>query len=471
MTTILRTALLPSLLLSCSLLVACDWVDSAGTPSLDTRSELFLDDAPIGSAVLVQEQSTVLIAESRTTSNTGDLSYEWSSSPIDEGLLPTCLNQDGFIEDVAAASLADACTSPTDCSIAISQIDSSTDIVEFSLRAPQLKASVGLRFGLEVRDSRGLVGSRELDFCLIAINEAPVALDDTFVVREGVREIFPSSSQNLLTNDSDDNDDSNTEFVVLTTPAAAPVHAAYFELRPDGSFVYESNLTGILTDALDSFEYTLSDGVFNSTATVTLRIVTSNQAPELIDPIPRLEATVGDRFFENLSLYFSDPEEGSLSFSLATESSQLTGSNLTLLSSGILSGAPVEDAIGTYSLVLEVSDGGRSIFAPFSLTINESDEVSNSAPVYQEDTVFDQTLFLGNSIQALSPVFNDADGDLLIYSMADDDELPEGLTLNSRTGFIFGRPLERVWARNLRVEATDPDGTSAESEAFFIRVR
>jgi len=154
-------------------------------------------------------------------------------------------------------------------------------------------------------------------------------------VREGVREIFPSSSQNLLTNDSDDNDDSNTEFVVLTTPAAAPVHAAYFELRPDGSFVYESNLTGILTDALDSFEYTLSDGVFNSTATVTLRIVTSNQAPELIDPIPRLEATVGDRFFENLSLYFSDPEEGSLSFSLATESSQLTGSNLTLLSSGI----------------------------------------------------------------------------------------------------------------------------------------
>jgi len=108
---------------------------------------------------------------------------------------------------------------------------------------------------------------------------------------------------------------------------------------------------------------------------------------------------------------------------------------------------------------------------PFSLTINESDEVSNSAPVYQEDTVFDQTLFLGNSIQALSPVFNDADGDPLIYSMADDDELPEGLTLNSRTGFIFGRPLERVWARNLRVEATDPDGASAESEAFFIRVR
>jgi len=79
------------------------------------------------------------------------------------------------------------------------------------LTVPTLDASVGMRYGLTVADANGVLSRTEHTFCLIAENEAPIAVADTFVVVEGAVLTVTTDGINLLSNDSDDTDVSNTE--------------------------------------------------------------------------------------------------------------------------------------------------------------------------------------------------------------------------------------------------------------------
>lgn len=455
----------------CSTLVACNWVDSTGSQGNEPRTEVFLDDLPIGSAAVLNEKTQASIVTSRSAAASDDQTYLWSAAPLEEGALAACAAQDGFNMDLAASSLATACTDVGNCSVTFEPV-SSDNVTAFLLTAPELRASVGLRFDLTVRDASGTIDNRPYDFCFVAINEAPDANDDTFVVREGVREVFSIDSTNLLSNDTDDIDVSNTEFRILPQAIVEPEFASVFILGDDGSFTYESSLEGILSDQFDTFEYALSDGVFTSTARVRLRIVANNQAPEQLDDIPPLSASVGEAFAENLSLYFADPEEGDLSFSFAAQGGLPVGGGLTLSGSGVLAGTPVLSDIGSYQLQLLVSDGGREIESLITLDIHGSEEATdNTAPVYVEDTVFDQTLALGAPIRSIVAEFEDADEDVLEYSIFGTVALPVGVSIASDTGVVSGRPLVRAWTRNLRIVATDPLGGTAVSDPFFIRVR
>ena len=467
-----RVSLYLTTITSCLLVSACGWVDSTGTqPGTVTGTEVFLDDLPVGSTILLEEMSVANITATRDISAAVEQIFSWSE-PLEQGNLASCADESDYNVDLAAASLADACTDSEQCSMSFERVATEDNVAEFNLLAPELKAPVGLRYELTVTDSDGRVNSREFDFCLISINEAPLAVNDTFVVLEGQRTVFGTDGRNLLTNDSDDVDVSNTEFRILPEPAQIPSNAAFFELGEDGSFIYESSLAGILNDQIDSFDYQLSDGVHVSTATATIRIIASNQAPEVIDVIPVLTATEGVPFVENLSLYFLDPEETELTFSFSEESIVPSEGTLALSSDGVLSGIPDEEDVGTHVLVLIADDGGASVEVPITLTIEAAPvAVENSPPEYISGTVFSQTIDLGDPIRPIIPGFFDPDGDTLTFAIAGSNELPDGLEIDEDTGVVSGEPEEATNVRNLRIEATDSFGESASSALFFIRVR
>lgn len=452
----------------------CDWVDSAGiqggTPSV---TEVLLDDTQAGDVNVLNEEFLARISTSRTTEAGLAQSFSWSEEPLEQGNLPACAQENGFNPDLAADTLAGACKTSTDCSFTFNTLDTDPEsgIAEFSLLIPALDRPVGVTYQLNVEDSNGSSSNREFSFCLIAINEAPIANDDSFVVTEGVALNVTPATTNLLSNDTDDTDASNTEFAISPEPVAGPDNAAFFELGTDGSFTYRSKLSELQEDQSDTFEYQLSDGLFTSTAQVTIRVVAANLPPRLLAPIPALSAVEGELISVDIAPSIIDPENGTLLFSLSALTPLSSDTGLALSPLGVLEGIPTEDDIGVYELNILVSDGGLSTEVPLTLEVEAAPVVvANSAPVFVTGSVSNRTLSLGLAMVPIRPEFTDADADTLTYSMAEIGSLPTGTSINIRTGVISGRPRITGSYTGLQVRATDPSGDFANSTLFTMTV-
>jgi len=332
---------------------------------------------------------------------------------------------------------------------------SDPNVVEFLVGVPTLQASVGVRHELTVTDTSGeIVSQNEFDFCLIATNDPPVAVADTFVVVEGTRlMVDPLNPPHLLSNDTDDVDvTNNPELTVLPTTVREPQFAAFFQLQNDGGFSYEYGGDPILADIIDRFDYQITDGLSTSTATVTLRIVASNQAPQLVEDLPLFSATVGDDVEIDLAQFFIDPEGVDLSFDV-DETTLPPSGNLELDNDGFLEGEVDATDVGSYVVVVTASDGasdgGRTVAANVSLEIFPASLVpDNLPPVFVSGSVFDQSITLGQQIAVIRPLFDDPDDDILSYQVIG-GALPAGVSINSLTGV----------------------GNTAESSLFDIRVR
>ncbi|MEE9322677.1 MAG: Ig-like domain-containing protein [Granulosicoccus sp.] len=452
--------------------IACDWVDSTGQQSgREPETEVFLDEAPVGGAIMLREDSLARITASRNGNTDVIQSFRWSETPVAEGNLEACSSIDGFDQAIAAASLQDACTEPDSCQLSFQQQDDgSGEFAEFLMHAPVLRAPVGVRHTLTVSVGEASTKETEYEFCLIAINEAPAANDDTYVVLEGhTLEVAGDSEDSLLFNDSDDDDVRNQPMQVLLNPFRAPGHTRYFELLRDGGFIYTpiENATG--ADVIDEFQYEVTDGLFNSSATVTVRTIVSNQAPLLSDELPYLTLTSGAYFEQDLSGYFNDPEGSDLRFSFIDGEFPEAGS-LGLTPEGLLAGTPDADDIGSYALTLEASDGRESVTAELNMEVVEPAPPLNNAPEYVEDSVFNQAIDLGEFIDEIYPDFSDPDGDTLFYSSVGED-FPFGVTIDPDTGTVSGRPRRDGLYSHLQIEASDASGDSAVSDEFYIRVR
>lgn len=479
--TIGRIAILLSLPLS-----ACDWVDSAGsdntgvTPAPEPVAVLEViqndepqNDRPIENLVTLDEQASARLTASVANSNAEELIFTWTSEPVEQGRLDSCADESRFNNELAAASLNEACADPAQCSLEFSRGDTQSDRAEFDLVVPTLKASVGLRYQLEIEDEAGSVAVSDYNFCLISINESPVARADTFVVTDGETLRVTADGINLLTNDSDDLDVSNSALRVVPEESTEPAAFSFFELGVDGSFTYQSSFSGLREDQIDGFEYQLSDGVNpSSTGEVTIRIVAINQAPVQIAEIPAISAMENEPIEVDLAQYFTEPEGSTISFSVSANTVFPPSGEVVLSPEGVLSGTPLTEDVGSYVITVIASDGSLETEAVLSLDIEPAPiVVVNSAPVFMPGSVFDQNTIAGLLITPIRPIFNDPDGDILRYTMAGTRTLPVGVTLNPRTGIISGTPLVPVQANNLRVRATDPSGAFAQSTLFYIRVR
>ena len=462
-----------ALLIGLSVLpLGCGWVDSTGEQSgREPETEIFLDEAPVGGAIMLREDSLARITASRNNNSEVVQSFSWSEMPVAEGNLETCSSIDGFDQNIAAESLQDACTDPDYCQLGFQQQDDgSGEFAEFLLYAPVLKTSVGVRHMLTISSGTASTIETEYEFCLIAVNEAPIANDDTYSVREGYTlEVAGDSEFSLLFNDSDDDDVRNKPMQVLQSPLRAPEYASYFELRRDGGFTYTptENVTGL--DVIDKFQYEVTDGLFNSSATVTVRTTVSNQAPQLLDTLPYLTLTSDEYVEYDLAGYFEDPEGGDLDFSFIE--GELPGyGTLELTPEGLLTGIPDAADVGSYTLTLEASDGRVAVAAELYMEVIEAAPLPNNAPEYVADSVFSQEVDLGEDIEEVTAEFYDPDGDTLFYSSVG-EEFPVGVTIDAETGIVSGRPRHVGLYRFLQIEASDASGGSAVSDVFYIKVR
>ena len=189
------TGMYASAVVTCLLVSSCGWVDSAGTGTEEPVTEVFLDDVQLGSAIILNEKSIARITASRIGSDTAQQTFEWSEAPLDESSTSGCAALEGFDSTRAASSVSE-----DQWSLAFEPVEAESGFAVFDLRAPELQAPVGVRFRLDVTDAERRVTTSEYEFCLVAINEAPVAENDTFVVLEGEREVFAADEVNLLSN-------------------------------------------------------------------------------------------------------------------------------------------------------------------------------------------------------------------------------------------------------------------------------
>ena len=414
----------------------------------------------------LEEQLTFEILPTIGLDSVNIVRWRWSPEPVRAGALAECGGRENFDLNLAVDSLAEACTLDSSCNFSFDQT-AGTDSqgqngARFLIDVPILKAPVGLTYELEATTNLDETLISTTTFCLIPINESPLASDDAYTVVQGETLVVTSSSQlNLLSNDADDVDTSNLpELAISTTPLAAPQLASEFSLAADGGFTYrfDGDLSAFNGNrANDAFTYQVTDGVNTATAEVRLTIVSSDDPPVQTSDIPPHTATAGIATEFDFSGNFQDPENSQLLFS-AVEGTLPPSGNLDVSVLGVLSGVPAAGDVGNFTVSVEASDTvNQPLPASFLLTV-----VDNQQPTFSQlsdiSVDFGQLLIVDTALN-----FSDPEGQPLSFSLS--TEPATGISINPANGLISGTVAE---PGTYTFTVTASDGFSEPVSTQFI---
>lgn len=470
-----------------STVTACDWVDSAGEQGVDASGQtafvsppvvVQLDGSSNGETIVVNEQDVSAFTATSAVLSGGVQTYSLVGEPLAQGNLPEC---NFSTPEYVASTFADACTSDTVCAIRFEdrpeKIDS--DVLIPHLLIPAVKSSVGVRYTLRVEDTAAEAINQDSTFCITAINDAPEVTEQNFTVFEGENLNITLDDKHLLSDVSDDEDLSNEPLSIVLgytdpvngQPLDAPEFADDFVLNANGSFLYRSRFINLRGQQLDDFQFAVTDGTNVSIGKVTIKIITRDEAPVQDEEIPFLQATQGKRFSFDFADFFSDTETADLDYRLSSQLPLVENTGLSLSEDGVLEGVPTQADVGSYQLLLKVTDGANEIQAQVTLEVSPAAVlVENKPPVYVQGTLRSQDVFIDTFV-SVQAVFNDPDGDNLSYKMVGTRVLPRGVRLNANTGVISGTPRELGRFVGLQVQATDTAGNTANSLAFRLTVK
>ncbi len=270
-----------------------------------------------------------------------------------------------------------------------------------------------------------------------AVNDAPVALDDTYSGDPGVPFVV-SAAQGVLSNDSDVDPGTTLAAILVAAPATGTL-----TLNADGSFTFTAPLGGNYT-----FTYRAGDGTATSavtTVTVRLNAVPVTQPDSYTtDEDTAIQGTPG------VLANDSDPEGQPLTAALGTNVQHGT---LSLQPDGTFQYTPAQDYFGNDSFTYTVTDGVRTS-APVSVSITVNPV--NDPPVAVNDVYgvrVDTTL----EITAANGVLrndSDVDNTALTVSLIT-PPLDGTLVLNPDGSFSYAPEAGFSGARNFQYRVSD----------------
>jgi large repetitive protein len=245
---------------------------------------------------------------------------------------------------------------------------------------------------------------------LNAVNDAPVADDDSFTINEGA----------VLNGDvsgSDPDGDSLTFELV-----SGPAYYTSFILNSDGSFVYDHDAS---ETTQTTFTFRAYDGfLYSEEATITINITPVNDAPVANDDVFTIEegATL------NEWATGSDAENDPLTFILVTGPSN--ASSFTLNSDGSFE---------------YVHDGSETVSDSFTFYVNDGDLDSNTAtisititPVNETPTADDDDFtVLEGGTENGNATGSDPDGDTLTFTLVDGPLFADYFEFNPDGSYVY----------------------------------
>ena len=306
-----------------------------------------------------------------------------------------------------------------------------------------------------VRDASGATG---VSIFNLRVNNAPVAIGNSFDV-DGTQQLSVSSpSIGLLANDFDIDGDSFSASVV-----SGPSHAAAFGMNPDGTFWYRA---ATCYSGVDSFRYRLDDGT--NLSAVTTVVLNVNQ-PGSVTYTPLLASILEHQTLTSPlqvgSFHITDDGFGANTLTLSGRDAalfSLDGSHNLFLKAGLT----IDFSVYTHFEVTGLLDDPAIAGTPdASRAVVVAVQNLNDAPVgtfLADVTILEDAL--PGTISTAS-AFSDIDGDVLTYSMRLVTQTPElfkTLSIDQTTGVISYSPNPNAFgSASLRVTAKDPSNATA----------
>ena len=246
---------------------------------------------------------------------------------------------------------------------------------------------------ITVHDGKAISNIATTTITVVAVNDAPIAADDTFITQEDTQSaILP-----LVVNDTDPEGDTLTlesiAGVILTPGTAQTISVANGVVNVDASgnitFTPAPNYTGPV-----SFDYVVSDGKGGmDTGTVNGTITSTNDAPVAVDDGPitalsgstaNVKATTNDNDSDGDALIIThiiDPITGlPTRISIGNPVTLTSGTVVDLQPDGSLNVTSPVTATGSESFDYIISDGILTDSATVSLEYSSSDADNDGVP-------------------------------------------------------------------------------------------
>ncbi|BBO82779.1 hypothetical protein DSCO28_33450 [Desulfosarcina ovata subsp. sediminis] len=311
------------------------------------------------------------------------------------------------------------------------------------------------KFLYEVLDGNGENDYATVTVTVTAVNDAPVAVDDTGSVDEG--ETLNVAAPGLLDNDTDV--DPTDALTVTTTPVSGPTNGT-LTLNADGSYTYIHD-GGETTS--DSFVYEISDGNGETdTATVEITVNPVNDAPVADDDSGSMnEGGTLNVAAPGLLDNDTDVDPSDTLTVTTTPVSGPANGTLTLNSDGSYTYVHNGSETTSDAFVYEVSDGNDGTdTATVSITVIPV----NDDPVANDDTA---SVDEGGTLDVTAPglLGNDTDSDepadtLTVTTSSVSGPTNGSLTLNSDGSYTYIHDGSETTSDAFVYEISDGNGSS-----------